>query len=220
MWFLPTKGRADCLQRLLDKIIEIGNSTPGLVIVNGEDPSYSDIRLPKLWQMHVLPENLGLCGAMNWAFDNYPREPWYGLITDDELVHTPEWDETLVKAAGNWNISHGNEGWQSENRMHSSNVFGGDLIRTVGYWAPAGLWHWFIDNVWENIATDCDLRRYCREVRTEHKHYLAGKSLKDETYRLGESRSLQDEKVFRKWMENEFPHICALIKERKNETAR
>ena len=201
MWALPTFRRPERCAEVLRCLTEAGCSTPGIVIVNGTDDAeaYQRIMLPDGWRMTMLPSNIGVCQAMNWAFQAYPKEPFYGLICDDELVYTAEWDKKLIAAAGSKGIAHGNDGWKSGGRMHMYVTWGGDLVREVGWWALPGLWHWFHDNVWEEMMAGRAEVRFLADVRCEHRHYRANKSGRDATYAMGESRADKDRRVFDRW---------------------
>lgn len=155
--------------------------------------------------------NLGLCGALNYVFTQYPDEPFYGMITDDEFVATDRWDKILIEAAGKWNISHGNNGWQSDRRIHGFMTIGGELARIIGYLMPQGLWHWYSDDVYESIAAHTGLRKFCPEVKIENKHWMLGNAMKDDTYILSESRTVQDREIFLRWQKNELPQIVKRI---------
>jgi hypothetical protein len=188
----------------------IGCSTPGVVIINGGD--YSGLRVPHGWDIEIMPENIGLCGAMQHYFRTHPDEPFYGLACDDEYVYTPGWDTTLTKTAGSSFIAFGNDGWQSGRRQHGYVTWGGDLVRKVGFLSLPGLWHWYHDDVWEAIAERMALNRFCPNVHLEHKHYRAQKSEDDETYILGRSRSEADAGVYTKWYNEELPSLIARLK--------
>jgi glycosyltransferase involved in cell wall biosynthesis len=200
MWFLISFNRPDRCKQVIDQIKKVGCSTPGILFVNGgEVMRYHDIILPEGWKLFIQQHNIGICGAMNICFKMYPDEPWYGLITDDEMVYTPGWDTELVAAAGKWKIAHANDHWQSSGRIHSYVVCGGDLVRECGWWALPGLWHWFVDNVWETLARYCDLRIFCENINADHQHWLNGRAIQDKTYKSGEERMLEDQKVFQNW---------------------
>ncbi len=206
-WILPTYRRPDRCAEVIRCINYVGCSTPGIVVVNGMDDyqEYQKINLPKDWKMVFLPQNIGCCGAMNWAFHNYPNEPFYGLLCDDEYIYSSGWDTALVAAAGKNRIAHANDRWQSGKRQHLFVTFGGDLLRELGWWALPGLWHWYHDNVFESLSDGLDISRFCSDIIGEHKHYLAGKAEKDYTYQSGESRNGLDQLVFQHWMINEYP---------------
>lgn len=215
MWILPTYNRPEQCAAVLSQIEKVGCSTPGIVIVNGYDGigKYSRIKMPPHWKIFFSPVNLGVCGAMQLHFLNHPFEPFYGLICDDEYVYTPGWDTTLIKAAGRFGIAHGNDGWQSETRLHTYATWGGDLLRTVGWWALPNLWHWYFDDIWEGFARDCGLKRFCRDVQTEHKHYLAGKAIRDKTYAAAELKAVEDLQRYQHWSQNEYPRVRDKVKQ-------
>ncbi len=198
MWILPTYNRPEKCQAVLDQIIEVGCSTQGVVIINGST-NYPSLFLPDGWSVIKLPDNLGVCGAMQYAFMLYPNEPFYGLVCDDEYVFTPNWDIILTEAAGKDKIAFGNDGWQSGRRQHGYVTWGGDLIRRIGFLSLPGLWHWYHDDVWEHIAARDNLNVFCEDVRVEHRHYRAQKAEKDHTYEMGMSRHEQDREVFLEW---------------------
>lgn len=209
MWLLPTYRRPSKCGEVLKAINYVGVSSPGLVLVNGTDDekAYRALKLPPGWMMEILPVNIGLCGAMNWTFHHYPNEPFYGLICDDEYVYTTGWDQRLIEAADTKYIAHGNDKWQSGKRMHAYVTWGGDLLRQIGWWALPGLWHWFHDDAWEQIASGLNIVKFCEDVYCEHKHYLAGKAEKDKTYLAGESRMMNDRQVYQAWLLTQYPEL-------------
>jgi len=215
MWALISYNRPEKCKAVIDQILKVGCSTSGVVFVNGDKTGY-DFELPENWKWFYSPENIGVCAAMNKVFELYPSEPYYGLICDDEFVYTEGWDIKLAEAAGRWNISHGNDGWQSVTRLHSYVTVGGDLVRECGWWSLPGLWHWYHDDVQELLARNLHLKRYCKDIRTEHKHYLAGKAEKDITYQAGESKKGKDQFVYNVWLQNEAPALIKRIKEKMN----
>jgi len=225
MWFLPSRGRPERLQQALDKLIEAGTASPGLIVLDGEDPArYAGLRLPEGWLLKFLPNDMGgVARVWNWCVDTYPDLPWYGMITDDLHVRTPGWDVKLIEAAGSRNIASANDGWQAnanvgQGRMHGAAVFGGDLIRTVGYWAPRGMIHNCVDDLWEAVGRQFQCWVTLMDVMTEHMHPGNGKAGLDETYapnmtlidgRLNfETKRLEaDRKTWKRWVECEKPMV-------------
>ena len=181
MWFLPTFGRPERCQATLDSIAAAGSSD-GIVIVDG-DPSYGYLKLPPGWYQVFLDRNLGLCGVLNYALENWPGLDWYGFLTDDCLVRTGDFTEPLVAAAGRNGFANSADGWQAHRRAHGALVFGGDMLRALGFWVPPGLRHCFCDDFWEAIGHACQNWRYVPEVMVEHVHVGNGKAAIDATYR-------------------------------------
>lgn len=220
MYLYPTYNRPSQCEALLEHLNTVGVNSPGVVWVNGgtkaNTDKYQDILsrlLPPSWKAVFHEKNIGLCGAANELFKQNPDEPFYGLITDDEYVYTPDWDKSLIEAAGKWNVAHGNNHWQSHLRCHGYSTFGGELVRAVGYLFPQGLWHWFSDDVWESIARACGLEVFLQDVNIEDKHWMnpRHRTPKDDTYLLGESRAMQDQQIFFKWRKEEFPAIVRRV---------
>jgi len=208
-WVLPTFNRSAQLHRVMEQIRSVGCSTPGFIIINGDPQEYYDNPpwLPDNWFVQVQPTNLGICQTLERFFRNNPNEAWYGLICDDEYVFTPGWDEILPREAWPWNIAYGNDNWRSLERIHTYVTWGGDLLRAVGFWALPGLWHWYFDNVWEVIAKEFGLAKWCQDVQTEHRHWAAGAALRDNTYQVGASRHLLDRQCYTKWLEKDWPKL-------------
>lgn len=216
MWVLPTYNRPEQCAKVIEQINNVGCSTPGVLFINGSEclAEYQKIQIPTTWRWYWSEENIGVCAAMNKMFELCPDEAFYGLICDDEYVFMPGWDHILKDAAGKWKISHGNDFWQSHNRIHSYVTVGGDLVRECGWWALPGLWHWYHDDVQELLAKECDLRVFCKHVLTEHRHYLAGKATKDSTYEAGESKNSADAAIFHEWKNNYSQELIKRIKEK------
>jgi hypothetical protein len=215
VWCLASLNRPEQCAEVIERLKKHGCSTPGVLFVNtnedGDGSLYKNIELPRGWHLEIHSKNIGLCGAMNWVFNKYPNEPFYGMITDDEFIATDGWDKILVDSAGVWNISNGNNGWQSHRRIHGFMTIGGELARSVGYLMPQGLWHWYSDDVWEAIANRAALRRFCPDVKIENKHWMLGNAAKDKTYELSESRNVQDREIFLRWQAKELPSIMKRV---------
>ena len=215
MRILPTMNRADQCQDVLDHMVECNVSTPGLVVVNGplQLEEYRQIRLPPKWGIVFLPENIGVCGALNYAFNLCPNEPWYSLACDDEFVFTPNFDTVLAEAAGDWFCSNANDGWKSRHRMWSFVTIGGKLARELGGVALPGLFHWYWDNWLEEITQTLRLKRWCSQIKAEHRHVVNRKSSDDLTYQIGRSRSDQDRRRFEEWKSKEWPSLAERLKQ-------
>lgn len=220
MWILPTMSRPQQCKDVIAHIIGTHCTTSGVVFVNGHShkEEYEKLKLPPGWSMIIHPENLGACGALNWVFNNYPCQPFYGYIADDEYVYTKGWDAKLIREAGDWFVSHGNDKWQSGLRVQGYVCIGGALAREVGYLSIPGCWHWYgFDNLWETVAKNLGIQRFCTDVITEHKHFLNGKSAKDECYTLGESKKDDDAKIFQAWIESDAVTVLKKINDGINQ---
>lgn len=181
MWIIPTLSRPQNVAELLRQASAL-DASEGIVFVNGtaQRVEYEKLRLPDGWKIEFYEKNIGAIGALNWLLKEYPNEPFYGFIGDDEFVYSKGWNIQLTQAAGDWNVSHANDGWQSGRRIHSYVCIGGELARAVGYLAVPGCWHWFgFDAMWEVVAQHLPVRRFLEQVETEHRHFMNHKVARD-----------------------------------------
>lgn len=231
MWILPTLNRPSQCAEVLDRLLEMGISTPGVVVVNGEIKDYVgpfDAVKRKLpanwavlanWALLARGVNLGAIGALNAAKESFPDEPWYGFLADDEFVLAPEFDKIMVAAAGDWDIAHGDDGFQKGGRFQGACVIGGALARAVGYLALPECWHWYgFDSMWESLAQAGACKRvYVPEVKVNHQHPYQGKGKMDSCYELGASRKDLDQQVYFNWLRHEIKNVVARVKKAKGE---
>lgn len=190
----------------------MGLSTPGILVVNGtETPGvlerYKKIKLPENWKRVWFQKNVGCNAAANKIVSMFPDEPWYGGLADDEWVNTPDFDKTLITAAGSWNIANANAGRNSEQRVQSFPTFGGDLVRCVGWLALPGLFHWFGENTWEYFDAHIvpRLRVFCKDIAAEHRHFTNSPVEKDEAYSSQDNHRNTDAWTYQHWIESGEP---------------
>lgn len=186
-WLLPSLSRSFLAQAALESFEETGMQTPGMLIVDPPHDGYRDLRLPEGWFSYLPTEGLGMAGAMRAFFELYPRADYYGWLADDMIAVTPGWDERLIEAAGRWNIaccddddlarhSHIRDGV-----LPGAQVFGGDLVRAVGFWAIPGVQQGGIDDWWMRLTRELGNRVYLDDVLVRHNHYRTGRRIFDTT---------------------------------------
>lgn len=184
MWLLPSRGRAIQCQQALDAIAEFG-CEPGVLYVHRTFEEYRDIRLPVGWKKYE--GNGAQADQMRWFFEAYPNEKWYGWIADDNRPMTPEFDALLAEEAGDWHFVFCNGGRHKTPTDYrggvpatipSCMVWGGELVRFVGWWAPPWIKHATIDEHWKYLCARAGLSRYRHDVVVEHLHWRSG--LRDE----------------------------------------
>jgi hypothetical protein len=210
MWVLPTRGRPDRCQKTLDSLKESGvfseTSWVGVIVVDGEDelPLYKKVKPPPGWYLLSYDARQGVCGVLNETLRSFPDEDFYGFISDDSIVRAgPGWDARLVEAAGPYGFANTADGFNSGKRMHGAVVFGGDLLRRLGWWAPAGLTHSFCDDAWERIGRAAGNWTFLGDILVEHQHFGNGKAEQDATYDLAYSSFQADKAAFEAWLADE-----------------
>ena len=224
VWILPTLNRPQQCASVVRGVKENGATTKGIVFVNGKElaQEYWDIVCPETpdgWIMDIREKNVGALGALNAVLEDYPEEPWYGFIGDDEFVAAEGFDVKLISAAGSWNVSHGDDGVHAGSRAQGYVVVGGDLARAVGYLALPGCWHWYgFDEMWETLAANGACKKiFVPEVKVEHKHPYFGSGEMDGCYELGASCKDIDFQYFAHWLRHGMKEVVERVSKAKGE---
>lgn len=167
---------------------EVGVATPGVVILGPEQQrDLQRLILPPDWTARCrTPDEINVPAILNAFFRAHPDLPWYGVMMDDVIVRTKEWDTRMVMVAGRDCFVSANDGWQAPRRMHAAVVFGGDLLRAMGFWCLPALHHCYLEDVWEDVAWHCGNWTVMMDVMLEHIHPARPECAAqfDATYRL------------------------------------
>ena len=197
MWLLPSRGRPHLVRRLF---AEGKFRTPGLLIIDDDDyKNYRGMELPSGWEKVSFPR-MFLSGKLNAGVKRRPDEPWYGILNDDHLPLTADWDLKLVKACNPMTWPKDNYG----DRI-STLVISGDLVRTLGWISPPELNHFYIDDVHELIAECLGCHRL-DSVTVSHEHVNAGRMKPDLTWQE-RPQPHEDRIAFTKWCREKWPEI-------------
>jgi hypothetical protein len=184
MWLIPSHRRPDKLFRLLSSLNLDDFRHEGAVVVSASDRElvrYKELELPSGWFLAVCPPEVTFLGEkLNWAFEQWRQEPWYGFLADD-LVKQEGDLEDLIVAAESWNIAYPDDGYHGEG-MCTHFCLGGKLARTAGWLAMPWFKQNCIDSVWYEVGMVNGLLRYCPQVRFEHLHPGLSKGQGDATY--------------------------------------
>lgn len=192
MWVLPSRGRPHNLRRLQKAFAETGASTRVLVRVDEDDRS-PEIWHP-LWTLEIGPRK-PLSAVFNDFFEGHPDLPWYGILCDDVVPETKEWDKTLIREAGVGRMAIPAGGHDPKGAPHF--VLGGDLVRSVGWLALPGLDRLYIDTAWIDIARALGKEARVPHVTLAHHHFSNRKALFDATYR--KPNKAQDRRLYEQW---------------------
>ena len=171
MFVLPSRGRPNNLRRLIDAWEETKASLPVWLRLDDDDPNlpeYLALALPEPWVLEVGPR-LPLSAIYNKAYERAPEAAWWGLIADDVVPETPEWDFRLVEAARSDGMAVPAGGHDPEGAPHF--VLGGDLVREIGWLCLPGLDRLYIDTIWMLLAKHKDVFRRVPEVVLKHHHF-------------------------------------------------
>jgi hypothetical protein len=96
---------------------------------------------------------------------------------DDHRPRTVGWDAAYLNALHELGtgIVYGDDRLQGE-ALPTQCAMTADIVRALGYMAPAGLRHLAVDNFWLDLGRGAGCLRYLPDVVVEHMHPLAGKA--------------------------------------------
>lgn len=214
MFFLPTWRRPHRLKLVIEAYQDTKAIAPVQLIINGRDrlDEYMALEFPSNWAWHQLPENIGFNAALDWAFKQYPDLQWYGIMSDDCLPKTPEWDRLMVTDLAKHAIVSCNEGWQAkpngEGRLSPISVFDGNLLRAMGFWFKPELRHYCADDIIEGIGRQFGFWQTRMDIEADHQHYMIGKAENDDTYAISYGDQAKEERErdiahYQQWMNSQ-----------------
>lgn len=226
MFLLPSLRRPNSLRRFLNAYIATSASEHVVVWVEETDPylvEYESLQYPRNVTLVVSqPGFVGEC--LNRAFKKYSDEPFYGFLSDDCIPKTKNWDTLLAKSAGNWNVAYPHDMSDSNKTFYDAAshditkdekkgkqlatfpCVGGELVRALGGWNPAGIQHFWTDTFWHRVGVELNTLVFRDDVIFEHCHPNFGKGEKDYTWKQvrGGNKTYNasaDKQRFYKWFE-------------------
>lgn len=161
MWFLPTRGRPQECQQLIEAMKAANDIPPVAVWIDGDD-GYADVPWPSHWSIHHSPERVEMTAALNGLYALYPDQPFYGFFGDHFRPLT-EWSKPLEAAAGDWLMAWPSDGISSDKQPAGAPTFGGKLIKALGWICLPTTVHVCTDRVWWFLWKDLGI---CRHVET------------------------------------------------------
>jgi hypothetical protein len=190
----------------------MGMTHRGVLWADGTD--YASVRLPKNWQLIQRDENLGIGPVMNAVFKRFRSASHYGWLADDTLPRTPQFDQRLVEAAGDYGLAYAHDGGYRSNadydgaigdglELTAGLVWSGGLLLAAGWWALPGLRQAYVDVVWCHLISALGLARYTPEVIVEHMQWRNGKRQRDAWDEMADGPSssivMADRVVYDRW---------------------
>lgn len=222
LWLVPSYKRPQRLQKLLSSIKEHGVKTKGLVLLNADDENdYAGLDVPDGWGVVKLQNvSEGRNAILNQYFKDFPSLAWYGLLEDDMVVRSPEWDVKMVMECPSYGFSTANDRWLSPTRARGAKVLDGDLVRAMGCMAPEGAKHSFLHELHEDIGANFKCWAYLPEVIVEEEHANNGKAPVDEGYQRTSSWLASDQEAFNRFNNEKRLEIFRLLGEKTGKIVR
>ncbi len=213
MWILPTRGRPELCQEVLDHCVAAKMTEPGVVYVDGRVDDYPNLKLPDNWSKLIGYKDL--TPAREWWYQTHPNQKYYAQLCDDMFPHTEYFDQKLVEVAGDWGFI---QCWDKDPiggghylEFTPPVVWGGELVRCAGFWtqyAP-GIRQGEVDVAWQQILDRVGGLHYKdKNVIIHHKNWRTNARPKDETdnwERDGVEYIKNDRQLFKDWCEKGGP---------------
>ncbi len=107
-----------------------------------------------------------------------------GFMGDDHRPRTPGWDRRYVDELRDLRtgIVFGDDLIQGA-ALPTQAAMTADIVRELGFMAPPGLIHLYVDNFWKDLGTKAGCLRFVPDAVVEHLHPFAGKGDVDDGYR-------------------------------------
>lgn len=219
LMIVPSRGRPHNIAALLDAWAETTTGDTELwIALDEDDPALAEsraVRSTKDWGALLPPKFVvgprrWLAGTLNEVSAEAVRTGRYeaiGFIGDDHHPRTRGWDERFtatLRELGSGFV-YGNDLLQGE-KLPTGAAMTTDIIATLGYMAPPGLVHLYLDNCWLALGKRMDRIRYLPDVVLEHMHFLNRKAPDDDLYREVNSleRNRDDKLAFERWLAGGF----------------
>ncbi len=203
VWLLPTRRRIEKLTRFVNQCIKTGMSTPVIILVEASEyeelkAEYDALPIPAFWKIWVTKAD-GLGDKVRELWPWVSRMDWVGLVCDDHLPQTYLWDRLMLERMTGKNMVSCDDGELAPYRAAGAILWGGELIRTVGYMIPDTFWHAFMDNVWEDLGriTGCWDQRL--DVLVCHDHGFKAEIEQDATHDASYDNYQADEMAYAEW---------------------
>lgn len=223
---IPSRGRPQAVGHLAEAFsLTCTANTKLLIAVDSDDPdlvAYEEAveEAKKTFAqtcLHMMHEPGNMATALNMAmrgclsvFDARS----VGFMGDDHRPRTRGWDSAYVQALKDFpGIVYGND------LIHGAGLptqfaVSWEVAEAIGFLAPPGLRHMYIDNYWRDLGIAADGLTYLDGVVVEHMHPVAGKAEADEGYDRVNAPEVfdHDAEVYRAYMEQYLDRDISLFR--------
>ncbi len=193
---VPSRGRPEAARALVQAFKATAAADTMLVFaVDDDDPTrdeYPTAVSEDMWAhasvCHVDNDLGSMVCTLNKAahaiVNTFEPAPFaVGFMGDDHRPRTHGWDAAYLDAlrklgAG---IVYGDDLYQGE-KLPTQCAMTADIVRTLGFMAPPGLRHMYVDDFWLDLGAAAGCIRYLPDVIVEHVHPVAGKAVVDAGY--------------------------------------
>jgi hypothetical protein len=213
-----SRNRPDKTVECFEQLKKVSHISDFLLLINEDQQDlYPNIDGVK---RVVVPASWGTTSTakVNYLVDQKLHAGYFTVsgIDDDCRVTTDGWDLLLslpLKAKG-YGISWGNDTIQN-GRVPTKWTMTVNIIDALGFIAPPGLIHLFVDDFLARIGKELNSAHYAPNVMMEHHHWLNKKAEMDETYMESASRETweHDERIWNEYSTGQFHEDLHRVKQ-------
>lgn len=221
LMIVPSRGRPGNIAELAGAWRDTACADSQLLVaVDDDDPhreAYADAVASTRAASLVVGPRLRLGGTLNHLAVAHARSHRaIGFMGDDHRPRTVGWDQRLVDelgALGAVGLVYGNDLIQGE-RLPTAVAMTSSIVTTLGYMAPPGMVHMYLDNFWLALGRELGRIRYLPDVVIQHLHPVAGTAAWDTGYAEVNTpeRYAADRAVFERWLAESMPVETARLK--------
>jgi glycosyltransferase involved in cell wall biosynthesis len=199
---VPSRSRPDNAQRLLEAIDRTSQAPVDVVFAVDADDPLKD-QYPAYCTQVV--EGGSMVAALNQvAVANAEKYPYIGFLGDDTLPHRFWYGRIMWALESKKNsMVYGNDLIHGEG-LPTAIFMDSNVIRSLGFMAPPGQKHLYVDNYWKALGDKTGNLIYVNDAVIEHLHPLVSKAENDEVYDTVNSLYDHDHTAFNERMSSEF----------------
>jgi hypothetical protein len=214
MYVLKTRSRVQRTLEFIENYKKTNGTAKIYVRLDNDDPDlnqYQQVDWPESFTIHI--DNRCMLGeAMQEMFLKYPNEFAYGIVADDFIPITKNWDTLAINATEGIKICCWNEYLVSKSiapKKFEHMVVGGNLTRHIGWFGLPCTKHYFQDIVWRYISYEIkNILVFLNDVKVIHDHPKSN----DYLYKKSLAVLDQDTENFNKWMKTDFNELLQKVK--------
>ena len=223
MWLLPSRKRPHNLKNFFTHYSTSRATTPGIVLIDQQDYSelkneYDQIQLPINWKIRTTSSVRMGDKVQEVLHEILKENNWVGLLSDDHIPRTPEWDIKIVNSLTGWNFISTDDGIFAPQGPGPCGAicYSGELIRKLGWIFPKGIYHCFHDDIWEILGRSTGSWQIRMDVLVEHNN-AAKAGHQDETHRMGHDNYESQRQQFIRWSTEEQASSLHIVRSIRNQ---
>lgn len=221
---IPTLNRPKLLKRFVESAVLTKTKCSLRFLVDDEDygrnqTEYLEIEdmCARNWKFIKTGTSISMGDKVRevWNHVKAMKPDWVGLLNDDHVCVTDEWDKKSEAFLDGTNFVSTNDGsWNFGFRVVGLTAWSMPLLEACGFPIfPRNLQHWYIDDLWKAIgeSTGCWIETLTVDIH--HRHVFKGEMEQDETFQKTHSQEQVEYslKEFTHFMEQDFKDVCARI---------